>query len=89
MTWLKRRARFLPMQQRRLFDEVARYYTVTGEPASAAYLARRLGRARQTVTEQIAVLHRKGFLRAPQPPAAPVSTPVETRSTDENAGLAT
>lgn len=86
---LQRRKHWLPPQQRRLFDEIDRYYRVTGEPASAAYLARRLNRARQTVAEQIAVLHRKGFVRAPQPPAAPVSAPVEMRSTAENAGLTT
>lgn len=86
---IPRRKQWLPPQQRRLFDEIDRYFRATGEPAPAAYLARRLDRARQTVAEQIAVLHRKGFVRAPQPPAAPVSLPCEMRSTAENAGLTT
>lgn len=61
----------LPGRQRLVLDTIVRYHKTTGEPCPAAYLARRLSIHHSSVQRHIELLHRKGWLRAPNAPAVP------------------
>jgi hypothetical protein len=61
----------LPGRQRAVLDVVVRYYRATQEPCPAAYLARRLEIHHSSVQRHMFLLHRKGWLRAPNSPAVP------------------
>lgn len=62
----------LPGRQRMVLDEIVQYYRATGEACPAAYLARRLAMHHSTAQRHIEVLHRKGWLRAPNAPSVPL-----------------
>jgi predicted HTH transcriptional regulator len=61
----------LPPQQAALLAEIRRVYAVTQEPVTASYLARRFKRHHETIREQLAALHAKGYLVAETSPAIP------------------
>lgn len=61
----------LTTKQRALLIIIERYYKATGEACPGRYLARRLNVHHSTVQQQLAELHRKGWLRSPSAPSAP------------------
>lgn len=58
-------------RQRMVLDAIVRYYRGTGEACPASYIARNLSIHHSTAQRHIEVLHRKGWLRAPNAPAVP------------------
>jgi DNA-binding IclR family transcriptional regulator len=59
----------LTTRQTDVYDVIARYNRVTGEPCPASYLARRFELHHTTVQDYIGTLYRKGWLHAPNSPA--------------------
>ena len=59
----------LTTKQRRLLEEIDRYSRMSGEPCSAAWLARRLSLHPTTVHEHLQALFRRGWLNTPNAPA--------------------
>jgi DNA-binding MarR family transcriptional regulator len=71
--------------QQDLYDQIARYNRVTGEPCPASHLARRFDRDHSTIQDHISALYRKGWLHGPNSPAKarrwlrkPPSTPAKS-----------
>ena len=60
----------LTTQQRRLLEAIDAYERHTGEACSGNYLARRFNLHHTTIREHLQVLHRRGWLRGPNAPAA-------------------
>lgn len=58
-------------RQRAVLDEIVRYYRATGEACPATYVARRLSMHHSSAQRHIELLHRKGWLRAPNAPSVP------------------
>lgn len=58
----------LTEKQRVVLSAIARYYSVTAEPCSVAYLARRLKLGRSTIRQHLRALYLKGWLPAPAAP---------------------
>jgi transposase len=61
--------RQLTTRQQDVYDAIARYNRVTGEPCPASYLARRFDVHHSTVQNCIYTLHLKGWLYGPNSPA--------------------
>jgi len=64
----------LSVQQRRVLALIQAYHRVTREPCPGRYLARRLTLHISTIQQHLEVLHRKGHIRGPNPPAVPLDT---------------
>lgn len=58
-------------RQADVLDVIVRTYRFTGEPVSGPYLSRKLNMPRATLRVHLAELHRKGWLRTANAPAAP------------------
>jgi hypothetical protein len=61
----------LTTRQRDVLDVVVRYYRAVEEPCPSTLVARRLGLHHERVRQHFQILHRKGWLRAPNAPAIP------------------
>jgi hypothetical protein len=61
----------LPPGQARILAFVQAYYAVAKEGCPARIVARRLERHPETIREQFAVLHQKGWLKTRSSPATP------------------
>lgn len=72
----------LSTRQRAVLDVISRYTRATGEPCTAGYIARQMRLHHKTVQEHIGALHRKGWLKAPNPPAMPVTDRAPTPRAD-------
>lgn len=60
-------------RQRAVLDEIIRYYRATGEPCPAAFIARRLSMHHSSAQRHIELLHKKGWLCAPNTPSVPTA----------------
>jgi len=58
-------------RQRMVLDLIVAYYRTTGEACPASYVARKLELHHSSAQRHIELLHRKGWLRAPNAPAVP------------------
>lgn len=61
----------LTPRQAEVLDHVSRYYALTGEPASASYVARRVRVSHVAIRRHFAILHAKGYLRSSASPTIP------------------
>jgi len=59
----------LTSRQQDVYDVIARYNRVTGEPCSASYIGRRFDIHHSRAQEFIEILFRKGSLHGPNSPA--------------------
>jgi SOS-response transcriptional repressor LexA len=59
----------LTSRQQDVYDVIARYNRVTGEPCSASYLGRRFEIHHSRAQELLEILFRKGWLHGPNSPA--------------------
>lgn len=71
----------LSVKQRQVMALIERFVNATGEPCSGSFLARSLRVHHSTVQAHLGALHRKGWLRAPNPPAFPSRLPRKDRGT--------
>lgn len=62
----------LTRRQRAIFQAIRTFVRVTGEPCSVSYLARKFSIHHSTAQSHIFALYRKGYLKTPSAPAAPI-----------------
>lgn len=58
-------------RQQAALNVIVEYWRATGEPCPGSFVARRLNVHHSRAQEFISILHRKGWLRAPNAPSMP------------------